>query len=136
MAQQGVLHSINVSDGGVPKRPQPWAHVRTSGLDGDRQEDRIFHGGPDRAVCLYSLELIEALQGEGHPIVPGAIGENLTVHGIDWTQVRSEARIDIGDVRLEITRATTPCHKIAEAFTDGDVTRVSKSARCGSKSRG
>ena len=52
------------SDGGVPKRPLPWAQVRAEGIEGDRQEDCRYHGGPDRAVCLYSLDLIEALQGE------------------------------------------------------------------------
>ncbi|MEX2662225.1 MAG: MOSC domain-containing protein [Vicinamibacterales bacterium] len=130
-AQHGILHSINVSDGGVPKLPRDWARVNTSGVDGDRQEDRRFHGGPDRAVCLYSLELIEALQGEGHPIVPGSIGENLTLHGLDWTEVRPEARLEIGEVVLEVTRATSPCHKIAAAFSDGDFTRVSQKAHPG-----
>jgi MOSC domain-containing protein YiiM len=131
MAQRGVVHAINISNGGVPKLPQPWAHVRTTGVDGDRQEDLRFHGGPDRAVCLYSLDLIEALQGEGHPIVPGAIGENLTLHGIDWTELRSDARLEIGDVRLEVTRATTPCRKIAAAFTDGEFSRVSQQVHPG-----
>ncbi|CAN5749189.1 MOSC domain-containing protein [soil metagenome] len=127
----GFLHSINVSDGGVPKQPRPWAQVRAGGVDGDRQEDRRYHGGPDRAVCLYSLDLIEALQGEGHTIVPGSIGENLTIHGLDWTAMRPEARIEIGEVLLEITRATSPCHKIAAAFRDGEFTRVSQKAHPG-----
>jgi MOSC domain-containing protein YiiM len=105
--------------------------VHASGVEADRQEDRRFHGGPDRAVCLYSLELIEALQGEGHPIVPGSIGENLTLHGLDWTDVRPEARVEIGKVVLEVTRATSPCHKIAAAFSDGDFTRVSQKAHPG-----
>jgi MOSC domain-containing protein YiiM len=131
MAQRGVVSAINVSNGGVPKLPKPWAHVRATGVDGDRQEDRIFHGGPDRAVCLYSLDLIEALQGEGHPIVPGAIGENLTLHGVDWIDIRPDARLEIGDVLLEITRATTPCHKIAAAFADGEFTRVSQKVHPG-----
>jgi MOSC domain-containing protein YiiM len=124
--QHGILHAINVSNGGVPKLPRDWARVSASGVEGDRQEDRRFHGGPDRAVCLYSLDLIEALQGEGHPIVPGSIGENLTLHGLDWTEVRPEARVEIGEVVLEVTRATSPCQKIAASFTDGDFTRVSQ----------
>jgi MOSC domain-containing protein YiiM len=126
VSQRGILHSINVSDGGVPKLPRPHARVRVDGIEGDRQEDRIFHGGPDRAVCLYSLELIDALQGEGHPIVPGAIGENLTVQGIDWIDIRPGARLDIGDVLLEVTRSTSPCHKIGAAFLERDFTRVSQ----------
>lgn len=122
----GFLHSINVSDGGVPKRPRPWAQVRVDGIEGDRQEDRRYHGGPDRAVCLYSLDLIEALQGEGHPIAAGSIGENLTLHGIEWTDVRPDARIEVGEVLLEVTRAASPCHKIAGSFHGGVFTRVSQ----------
>jgi len=122
----GILQSINVSDGGVPKQPRPWAHVRAEGVEGDRQEHRMFHGGPDRAVCLYSSELIEALQGEGHPIRPGTIGENLTLAGIDWTAMRPDARIEIGDVLLEITKSTSPCKQIAGSFRDGDFGRVSQ----------
>ena len=127
----GFLHSINVSDGGVPKLPRPWAQVRAEGVDGDRQEDRHYHGGPDRAVSLYSLDLIEALQGEGHPIVPGSIGENLTLHGIDWVSVRPDARIDIGEVVLEVTRAASPCYKIAASFQDGVFARVSQKVHPG-----
>lgn len=128
---RGILHSINISNGGVPKTPRPWVHVGIAGLDGDRQEDRRFHGGPDRAVCLYSQELIEALQGEGHSIVPGSIGENLTLFGIDWTLMRPDVRIEIGDALLEVTKATSPCQKIAGSFLDGDFTRVSQKVHPG-----
>jgi MOSC domain-containing protein YiiM len=131
VSQRGILHSINVSDGGVPKLPRPHAQIRASGVEGDRQADRVFHGGPDRAVCLYSLELIEALQGEGHPIVPGAIGENLTIQGVEWIDIRPGARLEFGDVLLEVTRSTTPCHKIAAAFADGEFTRVSQKVHPG-----
>lgn len=127
----GVLHSINTSGGGVPKLPRPWAQVRLGGLEGDRQDDRRFHGGPDRAVCLYSLDLIEALQGEGHPIVPGSIGENLTLHGLDWTAVRPDARIEVGDAVLEVTKATSPCRKIAPSFSGEEFTRVSQKVHPG-----
>jgi MOSC domain-containing protein YiiM len=127
----GILHSINVSNGGVPKTPRPWAHIRVGGVEGDRQEDLRYHGGPDRAVCLYSLDLIEALQGEGHPISPGSIGENLTLSGIDWTVMRADARLQIGDALMEVTRATSPCTKIAESFTGGEFVRVSQKVHPG-----
>ena len=127
----GIVRSINVSNGGVPKTSRPWAHVRLSGLADDRQDDTRYHGGPDRAVCLYSWDLIEALQGEGHPIVPGSIGENVTLAGIDWASVRSDARLEIADVVLEITRATSPCRKIAGSFLDGEFTRVSQKVHPG-----
>src|SRR5687768_5564091 len=127
----GILHSISVSGGGVPELPRPWTQVRAGGLEDDRQEDRRYHGGPDRAVCLYSFDLIEALQGEGHPIVPGSIGENLTIHGVEWSEVYPDARIEVGEVLLEVTRATSPCHKIAASFRDGDFSRVSQKVHPG-----
>ena len=127
----GTVHSINTSNGGVPKFSRAWAHIRMTGVDGDRQDDRIFHGGKDRAVCLYSLELIEALQGEGHPIMPGSIGENLTLHGVAWEHIRPESRVEIGDVLLEITKAASPCHKIGGAFRDGHFVRVSQKVHPG-----
>jgi MOSC domain-containing protein YiiM len=127
----GTVHSINTSNGGVPKFSRAWAQIHVSGVEGDRQEDRRYHGGPDRAVCLYSLDLIEALQGEGHPIMPGTIGENLTLHGLPWSEIRPETRLQIGEVLLEVTKAASPCQKIAGSFRDGDFVRVSQKVHPG-----
>ncbi|MFQ5932273.1 MAG: MOSC domain-containing protein, partial [Nitrospiraceae bacterium] len=74
----GCLQQISVSNGGVPKWRVPQARVTRQGVVGDRHQSPQIHGGPDRAVCLFSLEVIEALQAEGHSIAPGASGENLT----------------------------------------------------------
>jgi MOSC domain-containing protein YiiM len=126
-----TVHSINVSNGGVPKTARLSAFVGAGGLVGDRQRDRRFHGGPDRAVCLYSLELIRALDGEGHPITPGSIGENLTLSGIEWARLGPGSRLAIGQAALEITSATAPCKKIAASFRDGVFTRVSEKVRPG-----
>src|SRR3712207_3923787 len=93
----GVVHQINVSNGGVPKLPVPEAAVTVDGVGGDRQRDLRVHGGPFRAVCLFSLEVIERLRAEGHPIAPGTVGENVTVGGLDWTLVRPGVRLRIGE---------------------------------------
>ncbi|HEX7766743.1 MAG TPA: MOSC domain-containing protein, partial [Nitrospira sp.] len=73
------IHQISVSDGGVPKKPVLEARVSLQGVEGDRQRNLKVHGGPDRAVCLYSLDVIERLQQAGHSIEPGFSGENLTL---------------------------------------------------------
>src|SRR5689334_7220506 len=99
----GVVHAINISNGGVPKSPRESCYVSVNGLEGDRQRDLRYHGGPDRAVCLYSLDLIEALQSEGHAITPGSIGENLTVSGVQWARMVPGARIEVSPVMLELT---------------------------------
>ena len=121
----GIIRSINVSDGGVPKLPRARAVIRRNGVDGDRQRNQAIHGGPDRAVCLYSLDLIEALQSEGHPIAPGAIGENLTISGLPWTAMTPGVRVDVGEVSLELTSYADPCRNIVHAFLQGQILRVS-----------
>ena len=83
MPQQAHIVQVNVSDGGVPKLPIAEGEVTSTGIVGDRQRDTEHHGGPQRAICLLAAERIEALQAEGHPIVPGGTGENITTRGID-----------------------------------------------------
>jgi MOSC domain-containing protein YiiM len=116
----GTVHRVLVSDGGVPKHPVAGADVRESGLEGDRQRHPEFHGGPERAVCLLGLDVIERLQGEGHPIAPGATGENLTLAGLDWSQVTLGARFRFeGGLELEAASHARPCGQIKAAFLDG-----------------
>lgn len=119
------IFQINVSPGGVPKSPVPSTRVTEDGLEGDRQKNLKYHGGPKRAVCLYSLERIEALQAEGHPIFPGATGENVTVSGLDWDGVTPGARLRLGDeVVLEILSYTEPCGTIRRYFKDQQIKRM------------
>lgn len=120
------IFQINASNGGVPKHPLPSADVTAFGLTVDSQNDAEHHGGPLRALCLYSLEHILALQAEGHPIYPGAAGENVTVSGLDWAQVVPGARLRLGEVVVEITEYTTPCSTIRAAFRDGMFARISQ----------
>src|SRR4051812_23302941 len=106
----GVVASINVSDGGVPKRRVAGVQVFRSGLQHDAQRNRKIHGGPDRAVCLYSLERIHGLQREGHPIDIGTAGENVTIEGLDWGLMAPGVKARLGkEVLLEITSFTNPC---------------------------
>jgi len=123
----GRIVQLSVSSGGVPKRAVDRARVTALGVDGDAHRHLEHHGGPERAVCLFSLEAIRELQAEGHPLVPGALGENVTIEGLDWSAVQPSARLSLGDeVVLEITRYTTPCFNIRPAFRDGDYSRVSQ----------
>lgn len=121
----GRVASLNVSPGGVPKRPVAEAEVGPLGMAGDRQRNLKYHGGPERALCLYALERIDALRAEGHPVVPGALGENVTVSGLDWDAVVPGRRLRIGAATVEIASFTTPCRTITGCFGDGRPGRVS-----------
>jgi MOSC domain-containing protein YiiM len=119
------IHQLSRSRGGVPKRPVADVLVHWGGLDTDWQKNRRHHGGPDRAVCLYALERIEALRAEGHPIMPGSVGENVTTVGLDWTRIVPGVRLRLGTTCvLEITSFTVPCRTIRHAFADGRSERI------------
>lgn len=127
MSRTGLLHQINISDGGVPKTPVPSAEVGPRGVVGDRQADRTHHGSRDQALCLYSFELIEALRAEGHPIYPGATGENLTIAGFEWSSIGPGTTFCIGDtVEAEATWPAAPCSKNAGWFIGRDFRRMSE----------
>ena len=120
----GRLDAINLSRGGVPKQSVFEAFVTVNGVDGDRQRDTRVHGGPDRAVVLYALEVIQALQREGHPIVVGATGENLTIAGVDWMRVTPGMALAIGGARLQIVKYVAPCTTIAHCFLEDRFQRI------------
>lgn len=128
----GRVFQINLSQGGVPKRAVSSANLTALGLVGDIQVHTDIHGGPERAVCLYALERILDLQSEGHPIFPGSIGENLTLAGLDWTQIRPGTKLRLGEtVRLQVTSFTNPCKTIEASFSGNEIQRVSEKAHPG-----
>jgi MOSC domain-containing protein YiiM len=120
----GRLEAINISHGGVPKQAVFEALISERGVDGDHQNLTPQHGGRDRAVVLYSLDVIEALQIEGHPIATGTVGENLTVSGLDWPSIVPGTRLRIGDAVLFIPKYATPCATIRASFLDQDFRRI------------
>jgi MOSC domain-containing protein YiiM len=127
----GQVESVNISRGGVPKTSVFEALATRDGLDGDYQDDTRYHGGPDRAVVLFSLDLIRALQAEGHPVGVGTTGENLTVSGLDWPALEPGAELEVGPVRLLITTYAAPCEKVSASFIDGDFARISQKVHPG-----
>ena len=80
----GEVTGLHLSNGGVPKTAAESVDVTATGVAGDVQNNRIHHGRPLQALCLWSADVIAALNAEGHPITPGVAGENITVSGIDW----------------------------------------------------
>ena len=118
-----VIH-LAVSDGGLPKRSVDRIDVDHGGAVGDRQATRRHHGSPFQALCLWSAESIAELADQGHPITPGDAGENVTVAGIDWTDVTPGVRLRLGGVLCQVSSYAVPCAQNARWFSDGDFTRI------------
>jgi len=124
---EGRIFQLNCSDGGVPKLAVREALLTETGLVGDRQAKPGIHGGPERALCLFSLEHIQRLQAEGHKIFPGSVGDNVTVAGLDWSTLAPGSRLALGDKALvEISSYTNPCKTIEDSFVDGEFQRIAQ----------
>jgi MOSC domain-containing protein YiiM len=107
-----TLVQLNVSQGGVPKRPVDAARVTRDGVEGDAQRNLKYHGGPDRAVCVYSTELYAELRGEGLDLANGAFGENFTTEGIDLNALATGDRLRVGECLIELTDVREPCRTL------------------------
>jgi MOSC domain-containing protein YiiM len=122
--QTGTLVQLNSSQGGVPKTAVDSAYIGWKGVEGDRQATRKHHGRPFQALSLWSAEVMETLRSEGHHVVPGSAGENITVSGISWNDVRPGTRMRIGEVLCDISSYAVPCKQLAELFVDRDFNRI------------
>jgi len=118
--------ALNISAGGVPKTPVERIRITFEGLEGDAHHDRVHHGGPDKAVCLYSDEVLAGLRAEGHDVWPGVLGENVTIENVLFDSLRPGVNVLLGrEVVLQITEHTTPCRTIARYFRDRRYGRIS-----------
>ncbi|MHC4989554.1 MAG: MOSC domain-containing protein [Planctomycetota bacterium] len=102
--------SVNISDGGIPKRPVEHAEVESGGIVGDAH-DHEKHNTPLQAISLLDLEDISDLKCEGFDVEPGATGENLTVRGLGVDELEIGDRLVLsGGVELRVTKKRKPCY--------------------------
>ena len=114
------LAHLHASRGGLPKHPVERVEIGWGGVEGDVQATRKHHGRPWQALCLWSTEVIEAFRAGGHPVAPGLAGENITVTGLPWADVRPGVRLQVGTAMCEVSAYALPCSKTASCFVGGE----------------
>ena len=114
------LSSIYKSPIATPLRLDPL------NLDGDEQADLTVHGGPDKAVCVYSADHFAYWQTtlERPELGPGAFGENFTVSGLDETTVCLGDVFAIGTVLVEVSQPRSPCWKLGRKWDRLDLPKL------------
>jgi MOSC domain-containing protein YiiM len=110
--------------------------ARTLGLDGDAQADLSVHGGPDKAVYAYATRHYPDWAADypdlAAALLPGSMGENLCITGLDETQVHIGDTIRHGGAVLQVTQPRQPCFKLALAFEQPRMVRtMTRSGRSG-----
>lgn len=62
---------------------------------------------------MLAAEVIDGLAAQGYPVFYGALGENLTVSGLDPHRWRMGQRYRVGqDALIELTKRRTPCFNL------------------------
>jgi len=109
---QGTILQVNVSFGGLPKRPIALGAIGQLGIEGDFHNHPQIHGGPRKAVLIIASEVVEELTARGYPLFYGALGENLTTRGLTIRDIRLGDQIRAGSALLEITQPRAPCSQL------------------------
>lgn len=87
---------------------------------GDQQADLMNHGGNDKAVYAFSTDHYDYWRqklGLKH-IDYGKFGENLSISGLNESEIAIGDRIQINDCILEVSQPRIPCYKISFEFKE------------------
>ena len=102
--------SINISRGGIPKRPIDAVRIMFTGLEGDGH-NHAKHYRPQQAVSLQDIEKLAELRDEGYALFCGTTGENINVCNLDVNALSVGAILSfVGGVQLEISKVRHPCY--------------------------
>ncbi|WP_201007513.1 MOSC domain-containing protein [Paenibacillus glycanilyticus] len=87
------------------------------GFVGDFQSELKYHGGKDKAVCVYSYEHYPYWEQElERSLYYGAFGENLTIFGFTEPEVCIGDIFQLGSAIVQISQPRQPCFKLAARY--------------------
>ncbi|WP_067793564.1 MOSC domain-containing protein [Actinomadura formosensis] len=96
--------------------------VTALGLAGDEQGDRVKHGGPDKAVCVFPSEHYRHYERLlGRRLDRPAFGENLTTSGLDEHEVCIGDVLRAGGAVLQVSLPRNPCYRLAARYGAGEL---------------
>lgn len=100
---------------GICKEAVEEVFLTKDGFQGDGVADLRFHGGPDRALCIYPYEHYSLWEQEfGQTLSPAAFGENLTLTNMLERDVNIGDIFQIGDAVVQVTQGRNPCSTISK----------------------
>lgn len=98
----------------MPKRTCASAMLSEEGMEGDvnRYRHAKRDGDDDMALVLLTTDELAYLRSCGHDLVPGDIGENILLSGIDPQALGPDVVLDMGEARVQISRICDPCESL------------------------
>jgi len=97
--------------------------LNTEDVDNDHVLDRRYHGGADKACYLYSADHYPfwKMKYPDQDWNWGMFGENLTVSGLNESDIRIGDRFQIGGAVVQVSQPRQPCFKLGVRFGDQKV---------------
>ncbi|WP_436372369.1 MOSC domain-containing protein [Cytobacillus sp. BC1816] len=100
---------------GIGKEKIESAFLTKDGFLGDEVANTDFHGGPDRAVCLYPFEHYGMWENEfKKTFCPPAFGENICAENMLEKDVFIGDIFSLGESAIQITQGRIPCSTISK----------------------
>ncbi|MCF8371121.1 MAG: MOSC domain-containing protein [Bacteroidales bacterium] len=98
--------SVNLSENKGPKVPMKEIYISPEGVDGDK------HFGTERPISIFAIHHSERFTGITGSRKPefGEFAENITVNGLEETEVMVFDRFRAGEVELEVVKVGKPFH--------------------------
>jgi MOSC domain-containing protein YiiM len=94
--------------------------LNSEDVDNDIVIDRKHHGGVNKACYLYAADQYDYWKNL-YPNLEwnwGMFGENLTIEGLDESQLRIGDIYKLGSALVQITQPREPCYKLGVKFQD------------------
>ncbi|MEN0586463.1 MULTISPECIES: 6-hydroxyaminopurine reductase [unclassified Kosakonia] len=107
-----------------------------TGIAGDEQAEKSYHGGTDRALCHYPREhyahWAQMFPQQAALFCAPAFGENLSTSGLTEKNVFIGDIFRWGDALIQVTQPRSPCFKLNFHFGISDMsTQMQSSGRTG-----
>lgn len=111
---------------GICKRPVSVSlHLGKLGFEGDGVGDTKNHGGPDKAICVYSLDHYPFWEKTlGVRLPAAAFGENLSVSNLKEDDVCIGDIFLLGTATVQISQPRQPCTTLAARYGRNDLVKL------------
>lgn len=94
-----------------------FVEVDELGLDGDKQVDKRYHGGEDKAIHIGSMLHFEKFKKQNDEELDKlAFGCNIFIDSYDESDIYVGDIYTIGDIEIQVTQPRQPCWKIGALF--------------------
>ncbi|MGX6450596.1 MOSC domain-containing protein [Brevibacterium paucivorans] len=101
--------------------------VDVNGACGDEQGNLKVHGGPEKALLLYTRDDYEQWTRDGYEFGPGNFFENITIDELRTSDIHLADTLHIGEVTVQVSQIRRPCTTLAHRWNMKELPRLVQS---------